>query len=100
MLKKYREVGEKCAARLPGGAATERLASLIATLPDGLPVPLDPSAIAARLVKLLPRPAIANIPSRKTMHGIGAVTKLPPAKYMIPIVVALVVAALWIVTRI
>jgi len=42
-------------ARLPGGAATERLTSLIAALPDGPSARRDPATIAARLVTLLPR---------------------------------------------
>ncbi|MFZ1122979.1 MAG: hypothetical protein WAN81_22360, partial [Candidatus Binataceae bacterium] len=42
---------------LPGGAATQRLASLIAALPDGASAYPDPATVAARLVALLPRPA-------------------------------------------
>lgn len=59
---------------LPGGAATQRLASLIAALPDELSAYPDPETVAARLVALLPRPANPNIPSRETLFGAGAVT--------------------------
>jgi hypothetical protein len=59
-------------SRLPGETATERLASLIAALPDGPPASLDPRTIAARLIALLPRRASSNIASRETLLGVGA----------------------------
>src|SRR5271170_8089798 len=62
---------------LPGGAATQRLASLIAALPDESSAYPDPATVAARLVALLPRPANPNIPSRATLFGAGAVTHRP-----------------------
>ncbi|MFI5020962.1 MAG: hypothetical protein ACHQRJ_04830 [Alphaproteobacteria bacterium] len=61
-------------ARLPGQTATERLASLIAALPDGPPGHLDPGTIAARLIALLPRRAGSNISSREALLGAGAAT--------------------------
>lgn len=51
-------------ARLPGEAATERLASMIAALPDGPSAPSDPRTIAARLVALLPRDELVQISDR------------------------------------
>jgi hypothetical protein len=60
-------------ARLPGKTATQRLTSLIAALPDGPSVHLDPETIAARLIQRLPRRAGSNVPSRETLLGIGAV---------------------------
>ena len=42
-------------ARLPRAMATERLAGLIATLPDEFLVHKDPSEIASRLIARLPR---------------------------------------------
>jgi hypothetical protein len=60
-------------ARLPGQTATVRLASLIAALPDGPSVHLDPGTLAARLIALLPRRAGPNIPPRETLLGVGAV---------------------------
>jgi hypothetical protein len=60
-------------ARLPGEAATQRLASLIAALPDWPSAHLDPGSIAARLIALLPRRVDSNIPSRETLLSTGAV---------------------------
>ena len=60
-------------ARLPGETAIQRLASLIAGLPDGPSMHLDPGTIAARLIALLPRRASSNIPSHETLLGAGAV---------------------------
>jgi hypothetical protein len=57
-------------ARLPGETATQRLASLIAALPDG--AHLDPGAVATRLIALLPRRASSDIPSREMLFGISA----------------------------
>jgi hypothetical protein len=42
-------------ARLPRETAIQRLAALIATLPDGAPPHQNPSATAATLIALLPR---------------------------------------------
>ena len=47
-------------AGLPGATATERLASLIALLPDEPLMHRDPETIAARLVALLPRRASSD----------------------------------------
>jgi hypothetical protein len=47
-------------ARLPGNRAVERLAALIATLPDSSFARLDPGPIAARLIGLLPRRVAAS----------------------------------------
>lgn len=55
-------------AGLPAEKATQRLTSLIAALPDGPPAPRDAGTIAARLVKLLPRPRAA---SRAPMLGMA-----------------------------
>ena len=62
-------------AGLPGATATERLASLIASLPDEPSTHRDPGTIAARLIALLPRRSSFNIPSRGTMLGAGGLTK-------------------------
>ena len=59
---------------LPGAAATQRLASLIAALPNQSSAYPDPATVAARLVALLPRSANPNIPSRAPLFGAGAVT--------------------------
>src|ERR1700733_11193714 len=44
-------------ARLPGDSAIQRLATLIASLPNETRGHLDSKIIATRLVKFLPRPA-------------------------------------------
>jgi hypothetical protein len=49
----WREAAEL--ARMPRGAAGQRLTSLIAALPDAPAARLAPATIADRLVKLLPR---------------------------------------------
>jgi hypothetical protein len=49
-------------AQLPAAAATQRLASFIAVLPDR-PAHQDPRAIAAGLIALLPRRAAPNVMS-------------------------------------
>ncbi len=49
-------------ARLPAKAAAERLAGLIAELPDDALAQADPGAIADRLVALLPRPGVRKVP--------------------------------------
>ena len=75
-------------ARLPTNAATERLASVIAVLPEKPPA-LDPSMIAARLIAFLPRRASLNIPSRQTLAGAEVMTKPSIVIYVISMVFAL-----------
>ena len=70
-------------ARLPGETATQRLASLIAALPDEPSAHLDPGTIAARLIALLPRGARSNLPSRETLLSVGAATNSRAIIYMI-----------------
>jgi hypothetical protein len=59
-------------ARLPGETATERLASLVAKLPDGQSPHREPGSIAVRLIALLPRPPGSDIPPRAMLLGAGA----------------------------
>lgn len=65
-------------AQLPGGAATQRLASLIGVLRDREAAYPDPPTIAARLIALLPQRDVSNNRSRNTPHGIGAMIKSRP----------------------
>jgi hypothetical protein len=58
-------------ARLPGATATERLASLIASLPAGSGAPLDPGVIAIRLIALLPHRILSTAPALRTLAGGG-----------------------------
>lgn len=78
-------------AGLPTESATQRLASLIASLPDGPSTHRDADANAARLIALLPRRAGAIIPWRKTMLGVGAVPNSPAAICVISCVMYMVV---------
>jgi hypothetical protein len=70
-------------AQLPDETATQKLASLIAALPDWPSAHLDPGAIAPRLIALLPRRASSKIPSRKTLLRVGAETNSRTAIYVI-----------------
>lgn len=82
-------------ALLPGEAATKRLASLIALLPNEPPVHRDPDTIAARLVALLPCRASSNIAPLKTLLGTEKVTHSRAVIYVMLMVLAL--GAEWIV---
>jgi hypothetical protein len=62
-------------ARLPGEAATRKLAALIAALPDGPSARQDPGTIAARLITLLPRPARAAMPAQQTWPQMPSANK-------------------------
>jgi hypothetical protein len=86
-------------ARLPGETATQRLASLIAALPDWPSMHLDHGTIAARLIALLPRRTRSNIPSRETLLGGGAVTNFRTVifKIFIYVIIAIfMMGAQWI----
>ena len=76
-------------AGLPGATATERLASLIALLPNEPSVHRNPETIAARLVALLPRRASSNTAALKTLIGAGKVTHSWAVIYVILMVLAL-----------
>jgi hypothetical protein len=83
-------------AALPGETATQRLASLIAELPDEPAAHPDPTTIAARLIALLPRPARSNVPSRKALLGAGAVAHPGAIIYMYVILMVFGLGAQWI----
>ncbi len=86
-------------ARLPRETATQRLASLIAALPDGPWAHLDPGTISARLVALLPRRERSNLPSRETLLGVGAATNpraFIPMIFIYVIVSFFMIGAQWI----
>jgi hypothetical protein len=78
-------------AGLPRATATQRLASLIAALPDEPSADRDPGTIAARLVALLPRRASVNIPSPKTLLGVNPVTMSPAVTCVISCVIVMAV---------
>lgn len=76
-------------AELPGAAATERLASLIALLPSEPSMHRDPDTIAARLVALLPRRARSNTAPIKTLLGAGKVAHSWAVIYLMLMALAL-----------
>ena len=81
-------------ARLPVEAATQRLASLIATLPEASGPRWDTGAIATRLIGLLPHlaaPQGSTIPP----PGTGTTNK-PSATLIWTIVMMLMLSAQWI----
>jgi len=65
-------------ARLPAKTATQRLASLLGALPGMRSAVIDSGAIAASLIALLPRPAIAAVASREQLFA-GVATRFPAA---------------------
>jgi hypothetical protein len=70
-------------ARLPGDAATRKLASLIAALPAGPSVRPDSATIAARLIPLLPRRVDCESPSHRPLPGAGTMKRSPILAYLI-----------------
>jgi hypothetical protein len=85
-------------AGLPAKAATNRLATLIAAVPGG--VPGETGLIAARLVKLLPsqtRSVLPSLPPRKALPGFfGMLTQPRTALYLLFVLIVLVLASLWV----
>jgi hypothetical protein len=70
-------------AGLPREAATERLASIIAALPDGSSGELEPRRIAASLIALLPQRGNSTIVSRGASQGARATTRSSVVIYVI-----------------
>jgi hypothetical protein len=87
-------------ALLPGETATQRLATLIAALPDEPSAHRDPGTIAARLIALLPRRAESNTPSRETLRGVGAGINFQTVRWLILVnasFLTFMVVAQWVV---
>ena len=82
-------------ALLPRETGTQKLASLIAALPEGPSPHRDPGTVAARLIALLPHPVTRNVASGEALPGISAVTNDGGIKFMILIVFMLV--AQWLI---
>ena len=82
-------------ARLPVEAATQRLASLIAALPEASGPRWDPGAIAARLIGLLPHLAACRKDRQFDRPGAGATNK-PSTILIWTIVMMLMLSAQWI----
>jgi len=83
-------------AGLPGQAATQRLAALIAELPGEPAAHLAPGPLAARLIALLPRRAAATAAWRETLFGAGAATGSRSHIYAFSILMAFVLSTLCI----
>lgn len=86
-------------AGLPGEAATTRLASLIAALPDGPSAHRDSRSIAARLIALLPNGASSSVAAGTMMIGAGEATKIRAGIYMYAVFIVVMLAAQGIVAN-
>jgi hypothetical protein len=84
-------------AQLPRETATQRLAALIATLPDRPSAHLAPGTVATRLIVLLPHRASSNIRSRETLFGINAVSDPRSFMYAVVIFTSFVLGAQWMI---
>ena len=94
-LDPWQEAGEL--ACLSGKAATERMTSLIAALPDGSLTDVDLSAIPARLIALLPHQSRSNIPSHEALSGTGSTADFRAVILGYAIYIVLMFTAQWIV---
>jgi hypothetical protein len=83
---------------LPDLTATERMASLIAALPDAVSAPRDARTTAAHLVALLPRRARTGALTRKTLLNADEVTQFRAGTYMYVGLILFMLAAQWIVS--
>jgi hypothetical protein len=85
---------------LPDFKATERMASLIAALPDGLVAHRNSGSIAAHLIALLPRRSAnaAGSVSRKTLLNADEATQFRAGTFMYVCLMLFMLAAQWIVS--
>jgi hypothetical protein len=82
-------------ARLPRETATQRLASSIASLPDGASAYLEGETVAARLIARLPSRTDSQTVSRGA-PDLGDATKLRFGLWMYAVLIVVMVAAQWI----
>ena len=82
-------------SRLPGPTAIERLATLIAALPDWPSANSDARTIAARLIALLPRRARLNISSLEPSPG----ARGPANSHIVTIVIYVMFMAILLGTQ-
>jgi hypothetical protein len=75
-------------ARLPAKTATQRLAALIGALPGMRSAEIDPGAIAARLIALLPRPIAPQVTSHEQLLT-GVAPQFPAARSIVTYAVLL-----------
>jgi len=88
-------------ACLPREAAIQRLTALIAALPDGRSMRLDPGAVAARLIALLPHAAGSVIRSGTARPNVWAATHASSFRYMIVywVFILFILGAQWLVAN-
>jgi len=79
-------------AQLPRDAAAQKLASLISGLPQASETYLDPEAIAARLIELLPGRSISKSNSVKMPFSFSSMTR-PPAVFIFIVLIAIMLFA-------
>jgi hypothetical protein len=84
-------------AQLPPEAATQRLASSIGALLDGLSVHSEHRRIAARLIALLPRQGSSNIPLYGTSSEASAITQFRIRFWTVAAFLVFTLAFQWIV---
>jgi hypothetical protein len=83
-------------AALPGKAALQRLASLMAALPDGSMARPNSGAIAARLIVLLPRQA-SFVPLHEALIGRSTVSNSPSVvRIIVYAICVMMISAPWI----
>jgi hypothetical protein len=70
-------------ARMPRENATQRLAVLIAALPDRPSTRQDSNAVASRLIKLLPHGDSSNSALREVLPGFDALSNLRAFVYVV-----------------
>jgi hypothetical protein len=78
-------------SELPKDAATQRLASLIARLPTPRWTQADSTAIANRLIQLLPRRSSSDVPLAEKPHGFREITGSAVAKMLVCAALAVIV---------
>jgi hypothetical protein len=83
---------------LPDVKATERMASLIAALPDAPAAHGNSGTIAAHLIALLPRRSVSSTAPRKTLLNADEATQFRAGTYMYVCLMLFMLAAQWIVS--
>jgi hypothetical protein len=81
-------------AAMPRETATQRLASMIASVPDELSARREPGMIAARLIALLPHGARSGVTPRVPLDGIGAPANSWIVKYVVLVVAVMAIQCL------
>lgn len=80
-------------------AATQRLASMVAAIPDEPSACREPGKIAARLIALLPRKDRFSVSPRVSLDGIGAPVNRWIVKYVVLVAVVMCIQYLEVVLQ-